>query len=265
MFRAFGLPLLACYKSCGTEWDFQDVGLHAIGAHRRGQKRDCRGLLAAAAAPVAAVRLRQFGADQRPFHAIVRLRCDGECTARRHAARAVRRRAPRQRPRGRRAARRRSRTVPAVAIRDGASTLQVGTKGNSIADNSDLRYQGTIVRNARDCTLFGGQVNARVGIQGRVIVGPAGAPSTVDLPIRIAVVQEGVEPKTIATKLYRQQIDLGGMDNVPFSFVAEDFSFPMPPPNVVDAYVIYIGFDPEGARRARRRGSRGKRSASRRG
>jgi hypothetical protein len=147
---------------------------------------------------------------------------------------------------------------PAVAIREGASTLQVGTKGNSITDNNDLRYQGTIVRNARDCTLFGGQVNTRVGIQGRVIVGPAGAPSTVDLPIRVAVVQEGVQPKTIVTKLYRQQVDLGGMDNVPFSFVAEDLSFPVPPPNVVDAYVIYIGFDPEGARTPppRQRGSR---------
>jgi hypothetical protein len=147
---------------------------------------------------------------------------------------------------------------PGVAIREGASTLQVGTKGNSVADNNDLRYQGTIVRNARDCTLIGGQVNTRVGIQGRVIVGPAGAPSTVDLPIRVAVVQEGVQPKTIATKLYRQQVDLGGMDNVPFSFVAEDLSFPVPPPNAVDAYVIYIGFDPEGARTPppRQRGSR---------
>lgn len=147
---------------------------------------------------------------------------------------------------------------PGVSIRDGASTLQVGTKGNSITDNNDLRYQGTIVRNARDCTLFGGQVNARIGIQGRVIVGPAGAPSTVDLPIRVAVVQEGVQPKTIATKLYRQQVDLGGMDNVPFSFVAEDLSFPVPPPNVADAYVIYIGFDPESARTPppRQRGSR---------
>ena len=147
---------------------------------------------------------------------------------------------------------------PGVAIREGASTLQVGTKGNSIADNNDLRYQGTIVRNARDCTLIGGQVNTRVGIQGRVIVGPAGAPSTVDLPIRVAVVQEGVQPKTIATKLYRQQVDLGGMDNVPFSFVAEDLSFPVPAPNVVDSYVIYIGFDPEGGRTPppRQRGSR---------
>jgi hypothetical protein len=93
-------------------------------------------------------------------------------------------------------------------------------------------------------------VNARVGIQGRIIVGPAGAPPSVDVPIRVAVVQEGVQPKTIATKLYRTQVDLGGQDNVPFSFVAEDVAFPTPPPETVSSYVIYIGFDPEGARAA---------------
>lgn len=149
---------------------------------------------------------------------------------------------------------------PGVAIREGASTLQVGVKPGQVADNNDVRFQGTITRNARDCTLFGGQVSARVGIQGRIIVGPAGAPPAVDVPLRVAVVQEGVQPKTIATKLYRTTVDLGGQDNVAFSFVAEDISFPVPPPGVAASYVIYIGFDPEGARApAPRPKSKGKR------
>jgi hypothetical protein len=139
---------------------------------------------------------------------------------------------------------------PGVAIREGASTLQIGSKPGPVADNNEVRYQGTITRNARDCTLFGGQVNARVGIQGRIIVGPAGAPPSVDVPIRVAVVQEGVQPKTVATKLYRTQVDLAGQDNVAFSFVAEDVTFPTPSPETVASYVIYIGFDPEGARAA---------------
>jgi hypothetical protein len=137
---------------------------------------------------------------------------------------------------------------PGVAIREGASTLQVGVRPGAVTDNNDVRYQGTISRNARDCTLFGGQVNVRVGIQGRIIVGPAGAPPAVDVPIRVAVVQEGVQPKTIATKLYRTTVDLAGQENVPFSFVAEDVAFPVPTPAEAQSYVIYIGFDPEGAR-----------------
>jgi len=137
---------------------------------------------------------------------------------------------------------------PAVAVREGASTLQVGLRPGQITDNNELRYQGTISRNARDCTQYAGQVNTRVGIQGRIIVGPAGAPAAVDVPIRIAIVQEGVQPRTVATKLYRTTVDLGGQSNVSFSFVAEDLSFPVPSPEAASAYVIYIGFDPESAR-----------------
>lgn len=137
---------------------------------------------------------------------------------------------------------------PGVAIREGASTLQVGIKSGAVTDNNELRYQGTLTRNARDCTLLGGQVNARVGIQGRIIVGPAGAPPSVDVPLRIAVVQEGVQPKIIASKLYRTTVDLNGQENAAFSFVAEDVAFPTPTPEAVASYVIYIGFDPEGGR-----------------
>jgi hypothetical protein len=38
-----------------------------------------------------------------------------------------------------------------------------------------------------------------------------------------------------------------GESNIAFTHVEEDMSFPMPPGNELDAYVIYVGFDPEGA------------------
>jgi hypothetical protein len=147
---------------------------------------------------------------------------------------------------------------PSVAIREGTATYAVGAQGKP-ATGSDLRFQGTLVRYARDCARLGGQVNARIGVEGRVIVGPAGAPAAVDLPIRIALVQEGVQPKTIATKLYNTPVDLGENTNVPFSFVAEDFSYPIPAPGVADAYVFYVGFDPNGVKpeRPARKGKKG--------
>lgn len=147
---------------------------------------------------------------------------------------------------------------PSVAIREGTATYAVGAQGKP-ATGSDLRFQGTLVRYARDCTRIGGQVNARIGVEGRVIVGPAGAPAAVDLPIRIALVQEGVQPKTIATKLYNTPVDLGESTNMPFSFVAEDFSYPIPAPGVAEAYVFYVGFDPNGVKpeRPARKGKKG--------
>ena len=51
-------------------------------------------------------------------------------------------------------------------------------------------------------------VSMQVGVQGRVILGPAGAPGTVDVPMRFAVVHEGPTPKTIVTKLDRVPVTI---------------------------------------------------------
>jgi hypothetical protein len=135
-------------------------------------------------------------------------------------------------------------SCPPVSIRPGASTFAVGLPGKP-ASGSDLRYQATITRTARDCTQNGGNIIARIGIQGRVIAGPAGNPPTVEVPLRIAVVQGGVNEKTIATKVYRTTVTMDESGNVPFSLVAEDMVYPVPPGATGDAYIFYIGFDPQ--------------------
>src|ERR1700679_3021917 len=107
---------------------------------------------------------------------------------------------------------------PPVRIRPGASTFAVGLPGKPAA-GSDLRYQATIARTARDCTQNGDQITARIGIQGRVISGPAGSPATVEVPIRVAVVLGGVQERTIATKVYRTTVSMSAAGNEPFSLV----------------------------------------------
>ncbi|MDB5617132.1 hypothetical protein [Tardiphaga sp.] len=135
-------------------------------------------------------------------------------------------------------------TCPSVSIRPGASTYAVAAPGKQAVGN-DLRYQATITRTARDCNLNAGQITVRIGIQGRVIVGPSGAPVSVDVPLRVAVVQEGVNPKTIATKVFQTTVQIGGETSVPFSLVGEDLVYPAPTAAVGDTYVFYIGFDPQ--------------------
>ena len=135
-------------------------------------------------------------------------------------------------------------TCPDVKIRVGASTYAVGLPGKPAVGN-DLRYQATITRTARDCTINGGQITARIGIQGRVIAGPAGNPLTVEVPIRVAVVQAGIQEKTIATKVFRTTVSMTEASSVPFSLVVEDLVYPAPPGAIGDSYVFYIGFDPQ--------------------
>ncbi len=135
-------------------------------------------------------------------------------------------------------------TCPPVSIRAGASTYAVAAPGKQPVGN-DLRVQATITRTARDCTKNGDQITARIGIQGRVIAGPAGAPSTVEIPLRVAVVQGGVQEKTIATKVYRTTVSMSEVGNVPFALVAEDMVYPVPLGAAGDSYIFYIGFDPQ--------------------
>jgi hypothetical protein len=138
-------------------------------------------------------------------------------------------------------------TCPSVSIRPGAATYAVGASGKPAVGN-ELSFQATITRTARSCELIGGQILVKIGIQGRVIVGPAGAPAAVDVPLRVAVVQEGVSPKTIATKVFQTGVQLGTDTSVPFSLVGEDLSYPAPTGAAGDSYVFYIGFDPQALR-----------------
>ena len=139
---------------------------------------------------------------------------------------------------------------PSVDVRTGAATLMIGSKpGEGEPSALDLRYQGTIIRTARECQVNAGVMTMKVGIEGRVITGPAGGPGTVDVPLRIAVVQEGVNPKTIVSKFARMPVTVtGAVDRVTFTHVDPDISFPMPQPLAdIDSYVVYVGFDPAGA------------------
>jgi hypothetical protein len=133
---------------------------------------------------------------------------------------------------------------PVVKIRAGASTYAVAPPGKQPVA-SELRYQATITRTARDCTRSSGQIVARIGIQGRVIAGPAGAPATVEIPLRVAVVQAGVHERVIATKVYRTTVSMTEDTSVPFSVVGEDLAYSMPPGATSESYVFYIGFDPQ--------------------
>ena len=135
-------------------------------------------------------------------------------------------------------------TCPPVTVRAGASTYAVAAPGKQPVGN-DLRFQATISKMARECSVNGGVITARIGIQGRVIAGPAGAPSSVQVPIRVAVVQGGVAEKTIATKAYQTTVNMTEGGSEPFTLVAEDLIYPAPPGAVGDSYIFYIGFDPQ--------------------
>jgi hypothetical protein len=133
---------------------------------------------------------------------------------------------------------------PGVDVRQGASTLAITAPG---AEGGPMttRYQLSIAQTARECAALGSVMTMKVGIEGRVLLGPAGGPGQVDIPLRMAVVREGPAPKTVVSKFYRLAVAVGpGQVSVPFVHVEQDLTFPMPRPAELDAYVVYVGFDP---------------------
>ena len=130
---------------------------------------------------------------------------------------------------------------PTVDIRTGASTMQVNTGREPSA--ATLRYQASIARVARECSVAGPSMTIKVGVQGRVIMGQAGSPGQMEIPLRYALVREGPEPRTILTKLHRFPVAVSEA-NTPFLHVEEDITFTVPRRADLENYVVYVGFDP---------------------
>jgi hypothetical protein len=139
---------------------------------------------------------------------------------------------------------------PLLDIRQGAATLTIPPPPpDGSNDAMSLKYQGSFVRAARDCKVVGTQLVMKIGVQGRVIVGPAGGPGQVDVPLRLAIVDESpAATTTILTKLIRIPISVDSRDDdASFTHIEDGFAFPLPSSAELDNYVVYIGFDPIGA------------------
>lgn len=133
---------------------------------------------------------------------------------------------------------------PSVSVRQGAATLAITDPGAE-AGPMTTRYQVSIGQMARDCAALGGMMTMKVGVEGRVLLGPSGGPGQIDIPLRMAVVQEGTNPKTVLSKFYKLAVAIPpGQTSVPFMHVEQDLTFPIPRGGDLDAYIVYVGFDP---------------------
>ncbi len=100
---------------------------------------------------------------------------------------------------------------------------------------------------ARECKVVNGIMTMKVGVQGRILLGPSGGPGTLEVPLRYAVVREGPEPKFILSKFYKVPVSIPeGKPSVAFTHIDEAITFPRPPADEIDSYIVYVGFDPAG-------------------
>jgi hypothetical protein len=109
------------------------------------------------------------------------------------------------------------------------------------------------MQTARECSVTNGTLAIRIGVLGRIVLGPAGTHGSLEIPLRYALVEEGPDPKTLYTKLHRIPVAIPeGAANVAFTHIEETISVPMPSIAVFDKYVVYVGFDALGAAQDRK-------------
>lgn len=133
-------------------------------------------------------------------------------------------------------------SCPPIQVRTGAAAWQV-----TEPSDGGVRYQATLGQFSRECRFSAPDMTMRIGIQGRVLLGPKGGPGKLTVPIRLAVVEEGPAPKSVWTKFYSVPVEVGpGVMQVDFGLVADDVTFPRPSPGASESYIVYVGFDPQG-------------------
>ncbi len=133
---------------------------------------------------------------------------------------------------------------PEVLILEGtaASQAYAGTPPSS----ANLRYQYALGDTARECTLEGDQLAIKIGVAGKVLLGPAGSPGGFSVPVRIAILRER-DNVPLVSKLYRAAVTVAaGETKADFTIVSEPLRVPFIQDHAKDDYTIKVGID-EGA------------------
>ena len=136
---------------------------------------------------------------------------------------------------------------PPVSVRDGTETWRVYTRGHE-GDPAYLVVQGSINKTARECAFSGETgLTIKYGVAGRVLLGPQGSPGTFQLPVRAAFVRAGGE--SVWSELARVSVTVPpGASRADFAHVSQGFGYDVPPDDVLNRHVLYVGFDEQGAR-----------------
>jgi hypothetical protein len=128
---------------------------------------------------------------------------------------------------------------PPVEIRGGTESLTVYEKGHD-GEPTSVRYLASISDNARECQTVAGTLTIKVGVAGRVVAGPKGAPGNLTLPLRIAVVKQFQAP--LFSELYQVPVTLNSPELASdYSYVVDQISVPVGPQD--RDLIVYVGFD----------------------
>ena len=126
---------------------------------------------------------------------------------------------------------------PPVELRQGTAFFNTYERG---ADNDPERiiYQASIADVTRSCSFANGMMTVNVAAAGRIVPGPKGRAGSINMPIRVVVMQEGQIPYT---QLHRYPVTVADtIGATQFVFNDPGVTLPMPVPQRTR---IVVGYD----------------------
>jgi hypothetical protein len=135
---------------------------------------------------------------------------------------------------------------PSIEVKEGGAAQRVYSGGQ---ESRNVRHQFSLGELARECRVVGTQLIMKVGVEGKVLLGPAGSPANFTVPVTIAVVAEGSN-KTVSSRNYKASASIPqGQSLSSFTIVSEDIDVPFINEAANMDYSIVVSIDGAGGRR----------------
>ena len=130
---------------------------------------------------------------------------------------------------------------PEVVLLEGteASRAYAGTPASS----ANLRYQFALTETARECALDAGELKLKIGVAGKVLLGPAGSAGSFTVPVRMAILRKSDNEPEVS-KLYHATVNVGQSETeADFTIVSEPIHVPFIQDHSEEDYSIRVGID----------------------
>jgi hypothetical protein len=130
---------------------------------------------------------------------------------------------------------------PEVRVLEGTEASRA--YAGSPPSGANLRYQYSITDTARECALDVGQLALKIGVAGKVLLGPAGSAGSFTVPVRMAILRKkDNEPEL--SKLYHATVNVDQSETqAEFSIVSELLHVPFIQDHSEQDYIIKVGID----------------------
>ncbi len=133
---------------------------------------------------------------------------------------------------------------PPIEILDGTASAR--TYAGAEQTNSNVKYQFSMGDVVRECSRAGDQLILKVGVEGRVLIGPAGQAGSFTAPVRIAI-RNDTDRRLGTSKFYNVPVSVpSGESGGGFSLVSDQISVPFIKAQANEDYTIVVGFDTRG-------------------